>query len=509
MKKLLKVLSIILIIALVISAVAVILIRQFMGWTPQDGVSSDGTIVDTLQGKLQGRENRGIYNFLGVEYAKAEKMFQPAKPIESWEGVKTAFEYGPASLQSGGFGNFITGNEYSNNCQNLNLWTPGLDGEKRPVMVWLHGGGFTSGTANGTIGENLALTQDVVVIGVNHRLNMVGHFDLSAYGEQYRDSANLGTDDIILALQWVQNNIEKFGGDPDNVTVFGQSGGGAKILALMTSPKAEGLFHKAIIQSGATETVGVRFTDKAASLDLTESVLRQLGITADNIDEINNVSYSDLMNAGSVALSEVAQKYQIPGPFGGYGMEWEPVVDGEYIVDHPVTEDGFAAVAHSLDIPLLIGSNLHEWSFMPSEQIEVTDEIAAEYAKAYPNEEPSSASRTDTLIRMPMLKIISAKAEQGGAKVYSYLFTYGNAGHGAEIPYAFANGDGPMNSVMSSIWASFARDGVPSADGLPEWEAYTVEGGACMILDEQSYLTYHHDKELFKLIEPDFLYPYK
>ncbi len=505
-----KALCIILVILILISCIGIYFIRNMMSWSKPEGEASDSTIVDTANGKLQGKLNGGVYSFLGVQYAVGEKLFQKAEKVENWEGVKTAFEYGTASNQSGTFGSLgslITGNSYGNNCQNLNVWTPALDGEKRPVMVWLHGGGFATGTANSYNGESLAGKQDVVVVGVNHRLNMLGHLDLSEYGDEYKDSANIGIDDIIMALEWIQENIESFGGDPDNVTVFGQSGGGAKVLALMTAPDAAGLFHKAIIQSGATETVGVKFTTKEASLDLTESVLDKLGIDRDNIDKINEISYNDLMSAGSEALSEVAEKHQIPGSFGGYGMEWEPVVDGRYIVDHPVTEDGFADVAHSLDIPVLIGSNINEWSrFVSSEQVEVTDEIKSAFVEAYPNENPEDARYFDTLIRMPMLKIMTAKADAGGANVYSYMFSYNNAAHGAEIPYVFAEGEGEMYDLMSSIWANFARSGVPSAEGLPEWEPYTGEGGACMIIDEVSYLDHHHDDYLIKLIKPGFDY---
>lgn len=175
--------------------------------------------------------------------------------------------YGPMSPQGGisGLGEAASQDGTDNNSQNLNIWTPGIrDGEKRPVMVWLHGGGFSTGSANeqGYDGENLSRSGDVVVVSVNHRLNVFGYLDLSAYGEKYKDSANIGMRDIVDSLEWIQDNIENFGGDPDNVTVFGQSGGGAKVLALMSSPEAKGLFHKGIVQSGATETMGVVFNSQ-------------------------------------------------------------------------------------------------------------------------------------------------------------------------------------------------------------------------------------------------------
>lgn len=510
-KRLIILLSSLFAFLLFVLIVGIVLLRINTSPSNQDGVATEESIVTTDKGQLQGRQNEGIYNFLGVEYAHAEKLFVEASEVEPWEGIKTAYEYGPSSMQStilGDFGAWISGVQYDNNCQNLNVWTPGLDSQKRPVMVWLHGGGFSTGSSyadSSYNGENLAKSQDVVVVSVNHRLNALGHFDLSSYGGEYKYSANIGIDDIVKALQWIQTNIEKFGGDPNNVTLFGQSGGGAKILALMTSPYAKGLFDKAIVQSGATETVGVSFTSLEASQAVTENILSQLGITAENIDEIQNVSYRDLVNAGSRAMNMVATEYRIPGAFSGYSMEWEPVVDFDYIPSNPVTDDSFAE--NGYDIPLLIGSNLMEWTrFVSSERVTVTDEIQRVFEEAYPNEPASDVTYTDTLIRFPMLKIMSHKADQGGANVYSYMFTFGTSTHGAEIPYIFANSSGRMNTLVSSIWSNFAKNGVPSASGLETWEPYTREGGACMILDETSYLAYHHDRELLNLIDPAYTY---
>ncbi|MDD4070478.1 MAG: carboxylesterase family protein [Candidatus Izemoplasmatales bacterium] len=504
-KKLKKWLIVIISILLVLSIGVYTTLRVLFSQANQGGVQSDETIVTTTYGDLQGRVKNDVYNFLGVKYAKAEKLFQKAEILEPWEGVETAFEYGPVSLQQ----SFLAfGYQYSNDCQNLNIWTPEIhDDEKRPVMVWLHGGGFSSGNANqsDTNGENLALNEDVVIVSVNHRLNIVGYLDLTEYGSEYANSDNVGMDDILMALKWINNNIANFGGDPDNVTVFGYSGGGAKVLALMTMPEAKGLFHKAIVQSGATETVGVSFTSKEVSQALTEKVLNKLGISLDNIDDIQDVPYSDLMDAGNAAMQEIAVQYQIPGPFSGYGMEWEPVVDGVYMPTNPVTEDGFAEAGK--DIPLLIGSTLNEWTrFISSERVDVTPEIEAAFAEAYPNEDITDAKYFDTLIRLPMLKIMSHKADQGGANVYSYIYSYGSSRHGSEIPYVFHNNKGDMNELMSGIWANFARTGIPSYEGIPDWEPYTRLSGACMILDLETYLDYHHDTELIGLIKPDYDY---
>lgn len=281
--------------------------------------TSDGLVVTTA-GKVQGTLNDGVYTYLGVPYAHATERFVPAQAVEPWEGVFQADTYGNISPQGAMFG--MPGQAQpgtDNNCQNLNIWTPGVgDDGARPVMVWLHGGGFSNGSGNdqGYQGGNLSRSGDVVVVTVNHRLNLFGHLDLSAYGEKYERSANVGITDIVAALEWIQDNIAAFGGDPDNVTVFGQSGGGAKVLALMTSPYAQGLFHKGIVQSGATETVGVNFTSQEASTRLTENFLSILNISEDNIETLQTISEDDLQSAGTQALQMTADEFQIPAALG-------------------------------------------------------------------------------------------------------------------------------------------------------------------------------------------------
>ena len=306
-------------------------------------------VASTAAGQVRGTQaDNGTYRFLGVPYAQAEERFVTAGPVEPWEGVRDADSYGDISPQGALFDGTGGGEQpgTSNNCQNLNIWTPaGNDGGKRPVMVWLHGGGFSSGSGNdaGYDGANLSKNGDVVVVTVNHRLNLFGFLDLSAYGEKYAGSGNAGLSDIVAALEWIQDNIEAFGGDPDNVTVFGQSGGGAKVLALMTAPAAKGLFHKGIVQSGATETMGVTFASQEASAKLTENMLAELDITADNIEDIQTVSEADLQAASAAALQATAEEFHIPAALGeGYQMEWGPVVDGEYLPTDPVTAESFA-----------------------------------------------------------------------------------------------------------------------------------------------------------------------
>ena len=316
----------------------------------------------------------------------------------------------------------------------------------------------------------------------------------------------------MAALEWIQDNIAAFGGDPDNVTVFGQSGGGAKVLALMTSPYAQGLFHKGIVQSGATETVGVNFTSQEASTRLTENFLSILNISEDNIETLQTISEDELQSAGTQALQMTADEFQIPAALGeGYSMEWEPVVDGDFLPSHPVTEESFASAG--ADIPLLIGSNLNEWNFFPAQEQgeQVSQELTDAVRAAYPGKTELTAGQVDTLIRLPMLKIMSHKADQNGAPVYAYLFTYGMSFHGAEIPYVFRNTEDTleeqaMADQLSQVWVSFARTGIPGGDGIPAWEPYTHESGATMLLDTQAELVYHHDRELMNLMAPDYVY---
>ena len=489
--------------------------RSQVTWFGKVSEDAYKTIVPTEAGTVRGQKANGTYRFLGVPYAEAKERFVPPTSPEKWDGIRDASTYGPTSPQAAilGMGTNNAGEGTANDCLNLNIWTPSPDGKKRAVMVWLHGGGFSVGSANEATydGANLARTQDVVVVGVNHRLNIFGHLDLSTFGEKYRYSANTGMLDIVAALRWIQNNIAAFGGDADNVTIFGESGGGAKVLAMMTAPEAKGLFHKAINESGATENMGVEFIPRALSAELGALVVKNLGLTQATIEQIQSVDALSLMNAGDKAHAEMAEKYKLPVSIGdGYAMEWEPVIDGDFLPTHPVLKDGFAPAGR--DIPLLIGSNLNEWTtFMPSvAHGDMSGKARAEYEKAYPNEDSSTAPLVDTLLRLPLLKITAHKADQRGAPVYSYIFTkqIGTQGsyHGAEIPFVFANTDDPLASVVSEAWANFAKTGVPSAKKLPAWEAYTRKTGAVMILDDKSYLAHHHDEALLKLLAPDYIW---
>lgn len=509
---------------------------------------NENGIAQTESGALQGDVSDGIYRYLGVPYAQANQRFVPAEKVKHWDGVRNATEYGAVSPQSKLTGFPEAPGRQDNNSQNLNIWTPGIDGEKRAVMVWLHGGGFASGSAQEVPaynGENLSRKGDVVVVSVNHRLNVVGHLDLSAYGEAYKYSANVGELDIVDSLKWIHDNIASFGGDPDNVTLFGESGGGAKVLTMMASPYAKGLFNKGIIQSGATESMGVNFTTLAASRRVGELTLRNLGISKENIDAIQTVPYQKLVEESIKAQVQTAGEFGLRGALSGQtAMDWEPVVDGDFLPTNPVTPDSFAVAGK--DIPLLIGSNLNEWTGMnlvmgPDKGKTFTDaeieqrlsnsygakkdQVVNEFLTAYPTKNKQDALYFDAFLRLPLLKIMTHKADQNGAPVYAYVMSYGSplAYHTAEIPLVFNNpnavppistgiekseaeklADAKMAETMSSAWIAFAKTGKPAATSLPVWDAYTRANGATMILDTENALVHGHDRSLIKILAPEY-----
>ena len=512
------------------------------------------TIATTESGKIQGFIQDEIYTYLGVPYARAERFMAPKK-VEKWNGIKqtvtfgTYFSQGESMVSSEGW---FAGPklEMSENSHNLNIWTPGIkDGKKRPVMVWLHGGGFRNGSSAENYifdGKNLSKKGDVVVVSVNHRLNSLGFLDLSAYGEKYKNSANAGIMDLVASLEWIRDNIEEFGGDPNNVTIFGESGGGAKVLTLMATPAAKGLFHKAISESGAVEKMGMTLLPEKATRRVAELTLENLGLNASNIDEIQKIPYEKLMEATNKALSKTAEEQGYKNVLTGQpGLDWAPKLDS-YIPVEPVGEK---YSEQSRDIPLLIGTNLTEWETMPfvlsNNKVENkntftnaeikkkmqekygdrAEAIAKEFKKAYPERKAVDALYVDALLRKQTLKTTRLKADQNGAPVYSYIFAWDNpmidgmamSFHTAEIPFVFNNIDKVEGTLkgrgkdayklagkISQVWINFARTGNPNAEGLPKWLPYNTKNGAVMIFDDKSEVKYKHDEELMKLLAPDY-----
>lgn len=477
-------------------------------------IPSDKTLVRVKGGKIRGSVQNGICQYLGIPYAEARERFVKAGTAAPWKGVRDAVQYGPVSPQYLlGILQPVTEVATSNSCQNLNIWTPTLDrNARKPVMVWFHGGGFISGSGNEPWynGENLSRRGDVVVVTVNHRLNVFGHLDLSAYGEKYKDSPNVGSMDMVDALRWIHANIAAFGGDPHNVTLFGQSGGGSKVLELMAAPSAKGLFQKGIVESGTSKTSGGRFTPAAVSREFTAETLKNLNLRPDRLEELQTMPWQKIMAASDKALQTVAGRRKIPSPLGlGYAAYLQPVSGTDFLPRDPVQHHDFAP--DGKDISLLIGTNLNEAAtiFPSAAQKNMTAEQKTLYAKAYPDEDPGGAELVDTLYRPGTVEIVNHKAEQGGAPVYAYVFTkqVGDIGafHTAEIPFVFSNTaeETPLSDEMTALWSSFARIGVPSARGVPEWKPYTRQNGYTMILDDKTYLAQHHDLKLLKSLVPD------
>lgn len=513
-------------------------------------------VADTQTGQVQGFVHNGIYTYRGIPYATAER-FQPPQPVENWDKTRLALMYGNICPQPAGnpLANFMFSGPHldqSDDCLNLNVWTPSIsDEQRRPVMVWLHGGGFSNGSSIESYaydGENLSRTGDVVVISVNHRLNVMGHLDLSDYGDQYANSANSGVMDLVAALQWVNANAAAFGGDPDNVTVFGESGGGAKVLTLMATPAAEGLFHKAIVQSGAVGVMGMTLLSPETTGRVAELTMQNLGIGPEDVQQLQMMPYQQIADASQQALDQTAKEQQLMAAMGnGIGLAWTPSTDGTYIPAEPVGEE-YPDLPR--DIPLLIGSNLTEWTTIfahfddigraqtdnrntwSEDQVnekmraqfgEGADAVGAAFAAAYPDRNPADALYVDSFLRIPALKTARLKADQNGAPVYNYLFAWDTpilggfpmSYHTSEITFvmnslaltetAHGNGDEAkaLADKMSRAWVAFAKTGNPNVDGLPDWPAYTRDSGATMVFDNQPEVKIHHDVELMKLLNPN------
>jgi para-nitrobenzyl esterase len=478
-----------------------------------------GATVETTAGKVAGYTNGPVQIFKGIPYSaptSGANRFMPPQKLEPWTGVRQATKLGPRCPQNATPGLLpeeavdVDKGPMSEDCLYLNLWTASLNpAAKRPVMLWLHGGGYFVGSGGNPRydGSNLAQKQDVVVIAINHRLNAFGHLDLSGIGgAKYASSGNVGMLDIVAALEWVRDNIANFGGDPGNVTVFGESGGGGKVSTLMAMPAAKGLFHRAIAQSGTA----VRAMTPDASAAVTRALLSELGVS--DIDKLQSVPVDKIL------LAQMALK----PPLG-----WGPVVDGHALPRHPFDPD---APAISADVPLMTGTNLTETTFFGNTPLDPIDNAALlDQTKKYTGLSEADSARliatyqknrpgadntfifqvlsSDWWMTANVLVQAERKARLGRAPAYVYHFeklTPVRDGklkspHSLEITYAFDNidlstvitGSGldkhALAAKMSAAWAAFARTGDPSIPGL-KWEPYAAEHRAIMIYDDKSRL---------------------
>ena len=503
--------------------------------------SSSVAVAQTANGKVAGYIQDGVTIFKGIPYAKANRFEAPVQ-ADSWEGIRSCRQYGPVSPQGARSGwandeiafafNWNDGVQ-GEDCLRLNVWTPALDSRKRPVMVWLHGGGYSAGSGQelpSYDGTSLAFAEDVVVVSINHRLNVLGFLDLSAYGETYAKSANAGLLDIVASLKWVRDNIAAFGGDPSNVTIFGQSGGGGKVTTLLATPCAKGLFHKAIVQSGSM----LRTMESKYSRKIGIATVRNLGLDASSIDKISEVPYGELLAAGDKAIAQVKAEADRDG-VASFIFGWAPTVDGAVLPSQPFDPQ---APAMSADIPMIIGTTRHEFSmttYVPAlrnagrEEVigilkgrygEGTERFLELFAKAYPGSKPADMLDADFVFRPSAIEQALRKSLQGAAPVYMYMFNWESpvldgilrSTHCMEIPFVFNNADRhasmtgggaqamKLASKMSHCWAEFARCGKPSAEGLPEWEPFEAEKRAVMFFDNTCKMSYSHDKELMDFI---------
>ena len=455
--------------------------------------SSDPMVVKTTKGKVQGVEEEGTIAFKGIPYARIER-FMPPKEVERWDTVMVCDKYGPYAMQTGGFPGAVMSEE--NTCT-LNVWTKDTKA-KKPVMLWIHGGGYATGHSSWNPGYGLA-QKDVVFVSLNHRLNILGYLDLSSFGEKYKYSGNVGELDIVAALEWIRDNISRFGGDPDNVTIMGHSGGGGKVGAIMCMPSAKGLFHKAIIYSGVI--VGSNTT--ATSSKLGEAVVRELGLTAADIDKIQTIPYDELNEAGRRATAG------LQGISGGFA----PTMDGEVIVAQPFSP---AFADFSKDIPIIIGSTLNEMganyynrdvtleeakAILAPTFGEDTDAFIDAYFQAWPDGSLQDMLSQDRIFRHNSVISCRGINAQGAAPVWNYLFAWQKpsdnySAHGDELPFFFNTIEAEkrkvpeitpevvhMEDVMSGYWVSFAYTGNPNTGDFPVWHSFAEADEPCMIFD--------------------------
>ena len=518
-------------------------------------------VVKTESGSLRGETVGSVKRFLGVPYAHSiagAYRFLPPQPPQPWDGIRDAVKYAdsapqpetqllgrspvspafdpPAYVKSG------------DDCLALNIWAPSHANSPRPlpVMVWLHGGGWVSGSGSCAIydGEHLAARGDVIVVTINHRLGASGLTDLSrVVGGKYSESSNLGIRDILAALQWVQKNISAFFGDPNKVTIFGESGGGWKVATLLGIPKAKGLFHKAIIQSGPL----TRFMEQSEADKVALTMLEELGIEpalaqAEKEQALENLSADDVVAAQQRTMAKHPMNMTLPGFPTGF---W-PVLDNDIL---PASVFDPVAAASSLDIPLMIGQNGTEFSlFMLNDKEaysldeaglaarvgrtfadqgeDVAANIIATYRKDFPDYEPSALwfrIFSDFAMGTLTSRIMDARSVAGAAPVYAYRFDWmspiadGNlySPHTMEIPFVFDNERTRAGEVMtgtddsrirlskavSTAWIEFASRGKPAGPGLPAWPVFDRDSRNAMHLDNKSYIAPYIRPEMLAIYQ--------
>jgi para-nitrobenzyl esterase len=487
-------------------------------------------IVETAAGKVRGYVRNGIVTFKGIPYAgttAGEARFLPPATVTPWTQVRASMSYGPVCPQPvrGGWSSdrlsFLfdwDDGHPGEDCLRLNVWTPAADDRsKRPVMVWLHGGGYEAGSSQelpSYDGENLSRRGDVVVVSINHRLNVFGYLNMAAIGgEKYASAVNVGMLDIVAALQWVRDNVGRFGGDAANVTIFGQSGGGAKVSTLMAMPSAKGLFHKAIVQSGSQ----LRLATAEASAAQAEAVLKELQTQGIGLEQLTQVPAARLVEIATVVKNRLVSTR--PRAPTHERLGWQPWVDGAVVASHPFDPQAPQLAAQ---VPMLIGSTLHEFSpagsmpdpralteeWLVTEVRKTYDAAAGSIVEAFKRGHPGALPYelagiigATAIFRIPAVR--QAQLQSANAPAYLYWFAWKTpvldgtplAYHCAELAFAFDNIDRCANATggtqearelaakVSQAWIQFARTGNPNHAGLPRWPAVSAGALPTMIFD--------------------------
>ena len=502
-------------------------------------------VVEIAAGKLRGISAAGIHSFKGIPYGASptrRNRFMPPEPPQPWGGVRAAVAYAGRAWQLPNrparrpvletlLGPPDTTPE-GEDCLSLNVWTPGLgDGIKRPVMVWLHGGAFGYGSGNRAVtdGANLARRGDVVLVSVNHRLNIFGFLDLADIGGPvWAHSGNAGMLDLVAALRWVRDNIAVFGGDPGNVTIFGESGGGGKVSVLLAMPAARGLFHRAIIQSGAAIRVSTRERANA----LAEAVLKEVGLRPAECERLQTLPADRLLAAIAPASRAVGRsRWPLLDRY-----DFGPVVDGSDLPQHPA-DPGAPPTAD--DIPLMIGGTREESAFFLADddavwngsltEVEWRDRVAAvagteadallaAYRAAMPQANPADrliAAATGSNFWIRTILLTERYAARRRAPVYMYSLDWQSPAHGGrlkahhamDLPFVFDNtevadttagapGAQELAARVAVTWIAFARNGIPDNPAIPSWPAYSTEDRATMIFDAACRVAHDPGREM-------------
>lgn len=481
--------------------------------------AAEAPVATTAHGQVRGLEDGGIKIFKSIPYATAKRFMAPEVPA-AWTGVRDALAFGPMSPQSRGplgslFASWTFDKEMSEDCQILNVWTPALrDNAKRPVMVWLHGGDFSSlsGSRNVFDGTRLAKKGDVVVVTLNHRLNVFGYLQMAELAPAYPDAGNAGMLDIVAALRWVRDNIGEFGGDASNVTIFGQSGGGGKVSVLMAMPAAQGLFHKAIVQSGSYYLQAMSAEEGTRQ---TAALLAALELKPADAATLATLPVDRLVEGLGKAMRGPAR------------ASYRPVVDGRNLPAGPWAPD---APAMTAGVPMIIGTTATEMTLLTGAREPDTftldeaglrkrlaawfladdiDKVIATFSASRPKATPSDiffAVATDKAMREGAWQQAERKAKQNGAPVWFYELDWttpvdgGKWGspHSLDLAMVFDNvalsasmvGTGPeaqaVADQMSAAWLAFARTGNPNNPKTLQWPAYTLTDRATMVFDTTS-----------------------